>query len=205
MRMRGPSKEKHQRILAAATAVFLERGFEGANTDDIASAAGVAKQTIFNHFGDKASLFRAICSALTDQVTADLVPVGGPTVGLREFLQRLGANYLDLVLQPNSLALHRIIISEIARFPELGRAVYSASAERSNKMLAHWLAQRAAEGKLLVEHPESAAEHFFALMRGNRQIRCILGLSSEPDGASRDDVVRRGIDAFLRAYVSKHA
>src|SRR6478736_234249 len=46
-------------ILDAAADAFIERGFDRANVDDIASRAGVAKRTVYNIYGDKEALFRA--------------------------------------------------------------------------------------------------------------------------------------------------
>lgn len=48
------------RILDAASAVFAERGFEGARVDDIASRAGVNKAMLYYHVGDKTALYSAV-------------------------------------------------------------------------------------------------------------------------------------------------
>jgi AcrR family transcriptional regulator len=53
--------ETQERILAAAMALFAERGFEGASISAIAAAARVSRATIFWHFGDKATLFQESC------------------------------------------------------------------------------------------------------------------------------------------------
>ena len=44
-------------IRAAAQRLFAERGFDGVTSADVAAAAGVAVQTVFNHFGSKEDLF----------------------------------------------------------------------------------------------------------------------------------------------------
>lgn len=194
---RGKSREKHDRILGAAMAVFLERGFEGASLDQIAIAANVSKQTIYNHFGDKASLFRAICLSLTEQVTAQLIPSARPHQDVKAGLARVGRVYLDLVLRTDALALHRIIISEVARFPDLGPAIYAEGAARATAALAAWLA---AQGELVIDDAEAAAENFFALLKGNRQIRALLGVPCEDDEPSRASVVNQAVEMFLRAY-----
>ena len=46
------------RILAAATELFIERGYEGTTIPEVAEGAGVSRATVFWHFSDKASLFR---------------------------------------------------------------------------------------------------------------------------------------------------
>lgn len=46
-------------ILSASEALFTERGYEHTSVDDIASAAGVAKRTVYLHFPSKAAIMLA--------------------------------------------------------------------------------------------------------------------------------------------------
>lgn len=48
------------RLLAAARAEFAHRGLEGARVDDIARKAGVNKQLVYHHFGNKDDLYRHV-------------------------------------------------------------------------------------------------------------------------------------------------
>lgn len=57
-----PSQAKRQAILVAATEAFLRSGY-AASVDEIAASAGVGKQTVYRHFGDKQALFLAAVSA----------------------------------------------------------------------------------------------------------------------------------------------
>lgn len=47
-----------ERILVAATALFMERGYERTTVSDVAERAGVSRATVFWHFSDKGGLFR---------------------------------------------------------------------------------------------------------------------------------------------------
>lgn len=51
------SQAKRGRILEAATQHFAEHGYHGARVGDIATALGIAKGSIFQHFGSKEGLF----------------------------------------------------------------------------------------------------------------------------------------------------
>ena len=53
-----------ERILAAATDLFMSRGFERTTMSDIAERAGVSRATVFWHFSEKAGLFRESFSRL---------------------------------------------------------------------------------------------------------------------------------------------
>jgi AcrR family transcriptional regulator len=65
---------KRRQILDAAAAVFTERGFQRATMREIATRAGVATGTIYNHFDDKEALLRALMYRLneSDERSADL-------------------------------------------------------------------------------------------------------------------------------------
>jgi AcrR family transcriptional regulator len=52
--------ERRDRILDAASAVFAERGFDGARVDDIAARAGINKAMLYYHVGDKTALYSAV-------------------------------------------------------------------------------------------------------------------------------------------------
>ena len=56
-----------QKLLQAAAAVFAENGYVGANINQISTAAGFAKGTIYNYFPSK----RALMLALIDEVAAN--------------------------------------------------------------------------------------------------------------------------------------
>jgi AcrR family transcriptional regulator len=58
--------EQRERILDAARGLFAERGVEPVTMADVATAAGVARATVFNYFASKYALVEAI----TDDVIA---------------------------------------------------------------------------------------------------------------------------------------
>ena len=53
------SRDKHERILVAAMRHFAERGYEAARVEDLARDLGIAKGSVFQHFGTKEGLFLA--------------------------------------------------------------------------------------------------------------------------------------------------
>ena len=52
-------QEIRRRILDAAIACFLEKGFEATTIDEIAERADVARATVFNHYAEKQELLTA--------------------------------------------------------------------------------------------------------------------------------------------------
>src|SRR3954462_2720540 len=57
LKTRPRSEDKRRRIVDAATKHFAEHGYHDARVGDIASALGIAKGSIFQHFGSKDGLF----------------------------------------------------------------------------------------------------------------------------------------------------
>lgn len=65
---------KREAILHAAVAVFLREGYARASVEAIADRAGVSKQTVYNHFGDKERLFLAAVEGERQRVAARFTP-----------------------------------------------------------------------------------------------------------------------------------
>lgn len=55
-RRREQAEQTRRAVLEAATALFQERGFEGASIAAIAAAAEVSEETVYAHFGNKRTL-----------------------------------------------------------------------------------------------------------------------------------------------------
>jgi AcrR family transcriptional regulator len=53
------TREKRERILESAMRHFAEKGYEGARVEDIAGELGIAKGSVFQHFGSKGGLLIA--------------------------------------------------------------------------------------------------------------------------------------------------
>ncbi|MBB5936912.1 TetR/AcrR family transcriptional regulator [Streptomyces zagrosensis] len=70
----GRLSAKREAILRAAVEVFLREGYARASVDAIAEEAGVAKQTVYNHFGDKERLFLAAVEGERQRVAASFTP-----------------------------------------------------------------------------------------------------------------------------------
>ena len=62
-RRRRDPDDKRTRILDAARALFVERGYATTTTADIARRAGVSEGIVFHHFGSKSAVLQAVASA----------------------------------------------------------------------------------------------------------------------------------------------
>lgn len=64
--------ETRARLLAAAAAVFAERGVEGASVDAIAEAAGRTSGALYGHFGSKEGLLLELLETWRSEVVASI-------------------------------------------------------------------------------------------------------------------------------------
>ena len=94
---------RKQEILAAATAVFAQKGFAGASMDDIVRASGISKGGLYWHFKSKDELIAAILSQFFDQEMAALDALLQTAGTAPQKLQQLGQQIIADVSQMSEL------------------------------------------------------------------------------------------------------
>jgi TetR/AcrR family transcriptional repressor of mexJK operon len=191
---------KHTDILRAATEAFLDSGYERASMDEIAAKAGVSKATVYSHFRNKEALFEEIIRELCQHLVTPLRLGESDRADPTETLTAFAHSYVEVLLDPESLALHRLLVAEATRNPDLAGASYRAGGGQALRGLAQYLAQETAKGTLAVDDPALAAEQFFGMLNGHLQVRALLHVESRPAPEALDRFVAAAIGAFLRAH-----
>jgi TetR/AcrR family transcriptional repressor of mexJK operon len=199
------SDRKRRAIIDAATAAFLDHGYRGTSMDAVAAAAGVSKQTVYQHFGDKQRLFRelveAVVQAASDPVYDEvrkLADSGHLEADLRDLARRL----LTLVLQPTMLRLRRLVIAEARQFPELGRTFYDLGPGRTIAALADTFAALRRQGRLNTNDAMLAATQFnWLVMAAPINRAMLLGNDERPTTREINRWADGGVRTFLAAYV----
>ena len=59
-RQRMTGEQRRDQLITVGRSVFAERGFDGTAVEEIASRAGVSKPVVYEHFGGKEGLYRAV-------------------------------------------------------------------------------------------------------------------------------------------------
>ncbi|MFC7933541.1 TetR/AcrR family transcriptional regulator [Streptomyces cinereoruber] len=197
------SARKHQAILDAATAVFLDKGYAGTSMDDIAKLAAVSKQTVYKHFADKEKLFAEIVLATTDRLDTAidlLADVPTDAAGLEENLTRLARQFLDTLTHPRVIQLRRLIIANADVFPDLGTEWYEKGFERGLARLASTFQRLADEGLLRIDDALLAANHFSGLLLWIPVNRAMFTGRSQHTEADLDRYAAAGTRVFLAAH-----
>lgn len=195
---------KHRRIAEAATEVFIEKGYPTASVDEIAVRAGVSKQTVYLHFGSKENLFLVVTTAATDAITEELAAqLKASRSGSQDFTAELHAfarTLARLVLRPEIMALRRLVVTEVVRFPELGRTWFEHGPARIVEQLTPTLQELSRGGELAIEDPKLAAEQLNWLVLAPAQNKMIFGAVDRFTEPEIDRMAAAGVGLFLAAY-----
>ena len=164
-----PSREASARlgelILDAATDAFLARGFGATSIDAVAQRVRISKRTFYHRFPDKEALFAAVVHRIIARLrpSADVPLIEGDD--LQAVLERLARLILQAALSPQAIALHRLIVAESARFPELAGALAREGAtEEAIRLIAGILRCAAASGQIMLDDPVFAARQFLQMV-----------------------------------------
>nr|WP_026214464.1 TetR/AcrR family transcriptional regulator [Nonomuraea coxensis] len=91
----GKDEPVRQRLLAEATRLFAERGFEGTSVQEIVVAAGVTKGAMYHYFESKDDLLREIYGRVLRLQLDRLTHIAGGAGTVEERLHRAAADVVE--------------------------------------------------------------------------------------------------------------
>lgn len=119
-----------ERILTAATSLFLEQGFGRTTLDQVAARAKTGKSSLYGHFRDKETLFSAVVHHSIELMFAEMTEP--PTEGtIEDKLRDVGRALTESFLLPRCAALMRITAAEAETMPDLAHSAYQVSFDGS--------------------------------------------------------------------------
>lgn len=185
---------KRASILDAAACVFREEGFDVASMDRIAERAGASKRTVYNHFGSKEALFRAVVENHWARSEADMAIIWNPQQTVESQLHAFAMSKTRLARDPEQLGLLRVVLGAFIQHPELAqKTALHATADES--AFVRWLAAADAAGALQVPDPQRAAMQFWALIKGVAFWPRVFGFA---------DVDMHAIPDAIETFVSRY-
>jgi AcrR family transcriptional regulator len=184
-----------RRVVEAARVAFMRDGFRGASVDRIAAAAGVAKQTLYNHFPSKEVLFEETIRVGVRDIVVELDDTPGD---VRNRLVAFSLALRKKLLSPEGLDWYRTVVADISRMPELGRIVWRQGPYETVRRLADFLAAAMDRGELWRDDPMFAAEMLNSMLINLDRTRGLLAGDLDPN--ADPDKVERIVTCFLRAY-----
>ena len=185
-------------ILEAAAQEFQANGYAATCMNDVAQSAGISTKTLYRLIPTKAELFASVVSdrigrfilAIDDEVLDALDPPAA--------LERILIAYGTLTLNPETIAISRLVIGESDRFPEIAATFYKSAILRTSEAIESFLRRHCERGHMRLDDPEVAASMLRGMMIMEPQRAVMLGRRIAPD---HDEIVARAkqcAQLFLR-------
>jgi AcrR family transcriptional regulator len=145
-------REREARILNAASAVFAQKGYNGATIRDISSLAGLADGTIYNYFENKFDLLIGILSRLAEleQLPDELLL--GLQGEVQDFFVVAFEHRLGCLTQGEEML--QAILPQVLVHPELRERFYRQYVQRIATMLEGYVAAQVERGQLRPVDPQ---------------------------------------------------
>ncbi len=199
----GRQSAKRAQIAAAARKLFFENGFAATSMDAVTAEAGVSKQTLYRYFPTKVALLVEILYG----GLANLV-LRPPNLDHLHTLADLRSSMVDFatffthsVMQPDTVALVRLVLGEAFRVPEIRIAFREALPaqilERTEQVIRHAVAK----GLIAADDPPLTTRMFVGPLMTYVALDGFL--SVEPSAPPPREELERLVDAFLATVAVK--
>ena len=192
-----PDDETRQIIYEAARHEFAANGYAATSTKSVARHAGVSTKTLYRLVPNKAVLFEGMVSDRLDRFLSDFNLQVPEDTDIEAGLNAALMAYADLGLDPDVVALQRIILQEIGQFPDLAAAFYYNGIIRTAAALSNWLRVQVKRGLIDLNDPEEAAGILIGMVASAPQRAAIYGGVPLPSRAQLKARVRRCAKRFL--------
>ena len=200
--MRPSTKLKQQKIIKAASDLFLEQGYTQTNLDQIIERCGGSKQTIYSYFGDKRGLLTAVIGLSIEHVAAVFNFRHDDDKTLEQQLVQLGCNFLSTILQPCMVNTYRLLLTESFHDKELGEFFITQGPGRVSRYLETFLKGYMDRGELIQTDPHLACDHLINLIKCNLMQDALFGVPA-PSEEEIDLHVRQAVRCFLYGYQAR--
>jgi AcrR family transcriptional regulator len=201
-----PKRGQHAKrvsILDAAAEVFCREGFSGACIDEIAIEACVSRQTVYNHYHEKETLFTAVVEDVMTRMNAILFSTLSTFPDTADNLQEnLSAFAVRLTKNctctQDGKFLRKLLQQEGDRYPHLFEAWRQQGPCKTTKALAALFSRLHHQGVLEIDDCDLAARQFLALVNADTQMVILFG--GVPTDEELEISARNAVRTFLRAY-----
>ncbi len=183
-----------ERILAAARKTFLDGLPEHATMDAVAQQAGMSKKTIYREFKSQVELLGALLMESVADMGHFRQPEPGDDIELELYgmLVRMVTHFTT----PRSMALARLLISEVRRYPELMNSAKPRGFPRER--LADWLNSPVVRAQYAIEDADDAAAMLFGMVMQDSGFRLIVVANATLPQHLIETRARRAVQIFLR-------
>ena len=193
------AQEKRALILTAATALFLELGYDRTSLARIAERSGVSRATLFKQFPSKAALFDAMVTESWANAGEEDPPPAGNIV---DGLSTIGRRYAERLSRAQMTDLFRIVIAELPRFPELANAQFSHGKMPYFESVRRYLLAEHEAGTVRIEDVDLATTQFLGMISNYVFWPTLLVPGWEVSAERAAQVVDEAVRTFTARYAA---
>lgn len=186
-------------IVSAARDAFLEQGYAATSMSTIATHLGGSKGTLWAYFPSKEDLFAAVLDDVTASFRQNLDDALRPGRDCHTTLLDFAERFLLKILNPDNIRLHRLIVGEGGRFPEIGRLFYARGPQIVLERLSDYIRGRMEAGDLRSDDPLNAAMALIQLAQTQHSLR-LWGVAEIPEIEDVRAHATEMVALFNRAY-----
>lgn len=189
---RSSGRERQASIIAAAAALFAQKGFNGTTTREIAKTAGISEALLFKHFPTKRALYAAILAEKVQlsQLMASIEEAAEKRDDDRVFTLIAGFR----IHRGADPSLLRLLLFSALEGHELSDMFFRNRHRVFYEYLAGYIARRMEEGAFRRVDPLLAAQSFIGMIVYHRILHEIFRV---PPHCSPEEAVAGYVDLFL--------
>ena len=190
--------ETRRIIFEAARHEFAANGYAATSIEMVARRAGVSTKTLYRLIPNKAELFEAM---VADRLDRFLAAVNLHAVDDADIEQALYAALMacaDLALDPEVVALQRMVLQETGKFSDIAPTFYRNGPQRTVTALADWLRVQQKRGLIALDDIDEAAGMLIGMATSAPQRAAIFGGQPLPQRSEIEARLRRCAKLFLR-------
>jgi AcrR family transcriptional regulator len=193
-------QDRRDAILAVAKESFMEHGYAATSMSTIAARLGGSKGTLWSYFPTKEALFTAVLDTMTTAYHDQLQTLLDPSGDVRTSLTRFARGLIERIVTCDAMGLHRLIMAEAGRFPELGAIFYERAPRMMIAFLGGFLGDWIATGRLRPHDTEKSARVLLSLCIADCQLRLACGVLGDFGPVEIQAEAELAVDVFMRAY-----
>ena len=183
-----------QKIVDAATQLFVELGFQATTMEKVAQRAKISKLSIYRHFENKEALFSAAIAAHCHQFAPQAL-IDNVKGSAADQLLAVGSFLLRTLLSPEVRNVEAMIVADKTNQRSLSKLHYEAGPAYVIAQIEDLLRQLHASAALNVPDPRGSARLFAALIKGSD----LLTIARFDEATAEDD---HEIESYCRSAVA---
>jgi len=167
-------------IFEAARHEFAASGFAATSMENVARRAGVSTKTLYRLVPDKKALFEATVTERMDRFVSVVSLRACEGGDIEAALPDALLTCADLVLDPEVIALQRVILADNDKFPDVAETFYNKAMQRTVAALAEWLRVQQKRGLIVLDDVGAAAGMLLGMLVFQPQRDVMFGHKPPP-------------------------